>query len=290
VTSYNAPGGVTYNYAQLEYIWMQANGNAQVAPIAAAIAMAESGGVTTATDLDSNGSVDRGLWQINSVHGSQSTYDVMGNARAAVAISSNGTNWQPWTTYTNGAYRNYLQVNTPPAPAPINGTNAAATLTSDIPGTPIPNPFSWIPDPIQWFAGQANQQIKDLVTGSLDAILNPLIQIVAGIMGITAGGALVAVGIFVIVRQTDTGRAATNLAGQAAVGAVAPEAEGAAATRRPPPRTSYRYHQRPNPAGEQTRTKTFTFYDPSGARHTSSTQEVLRNEAWEYYEPQGSRR
>ena len=38
-----------------------------------------------------NGTVDRGYWQINSVHGSLSTYGAAGNARAAVLISGNGT-------------------------------------------------------------------------------------------------------------------------------------------------------------------------------------------------------
>ena len=33
------------------------------------------------------------------------TYNPMGNAKAALAISSNGTNWRPWTTYVTGAYR-----------------------------------------------------------------------------------------------------------------------------------------------------------------------------------------
>ena len=48
---------------------------------------------------------ERGYWQINTNHGSLSTYDPLGNARAAVIISANGTNWHPWTTFTSGAYR-----------------------------------------------------------------------------------------------------------------------------------------------------------------------------------------
>jgi hypothetical protein len=48
---------------------------------------------------------ERGYWQINTNHGSLSTYDPLGNAKAAVIISANGTNWHPWTTFTSGAYR-----------------------------------------------------------------------------------------------------------------------------------------------------------------------------------------
>lgn len=109
-----------YTFSQLETIWVNAGGNATYKAIAAAIAMAESGGNPQATDNDSNGTVDRGLWQINSSHGSQSTYNVMANARAAVAISNNGTNWNPWTTYTSGAYLKYLPSTL--APTPIGET------------------------------------------------------------------------------------------------------------------------------------------------------------------------
>jgi Lysozyme like domain len=98
----------SYSYSQLEQLWIKYGGNKVYAPIAAAIAMAESSGRVRATDIDSNGTVDRGLWQINSVHGSQSTYDVAGNTRAAIAISNGGRDWHPWVTFNTGAYKKYL--------------------------------------------------------------------------------------------------------------------------------------------------------------------------------------
>src|SRR3712207_6747725 len=59
-----------------------------------------------------NGSVDRGLWQINSCwHPSVSkscAYDAQCNANAAYRISSGGTNWKPWVAYTSGRYEDYL--------------------------------------------------------------------------------------------------------------------------------------------------------------------------------------
>lgn len=92
-----------YSFQQLEDIWVQAGGNAQKAAFAAAIALAESGGNPSSTNNNGNGTTDRGLWQINSIHGPQSTYDPMANAKAAVAISSNGSNWRPWcTAWSNG--------------------------------------------------------------------------------------------------------------------------------------------------------------------------------------------
>lgn len=60
--------------------------------------MAESGGKSWAISPSS----DFGLWQINSGHGALATLDPLANAKAAILISSNGANWNPWTTYTSG--------------------------------------------------------------------------------------------------------------------------------------------------------------------------------------------
>ena len=86
----------------LEALWKAAGGAPGSAFIAAEIAMAESGGRQYAHSPTN----DYGYWQINGGHGSKmATYNPMGNAKAAVAISSNGRNWRPWTTYVTGAYR-----------------------------------------------------------------------------------------------------------------------------------------------------------------------------------------
>jgi len=93
-------------------LWVQAGGSKAYAPIAAAVAMAESGGNENAVGKNNNGSVDRGLWQINSIHGSRSTLDPLANAQSAVAISNGGTNWRPWVAYTTGRYKQYVQQST----------------------------------------------------------------------------------------------------------------------------------------------------------------------------------
>jgi LysM repeat protein len=84
----------------LEELWEEAGGSHAQAVMAASIAMAESSGQQYATGPAG----ERGYWQINPDHGSLSTYDPLGNAKAAVIISDDGTNWTPWTTYTSGAY------------------------------------------------------------------------------------------------------------------------------------------------------------------------------------------
>jgi hypothetical protein len=95
---------MAYTAEQLKQLWIQAGGNPQNAAIAAAVALAESGGNASAGPKNNNGSVDRGLWQINSIHGALSSFDPLQNAKAAVRISNNGANWRPWcVAYTDKA-------------------------------------------------------------------------------------------------------------------------------------------------------------------------------------------
>ena len=97
--------GGTLSCSGLEALWESAGGSPGAAFMAAEIARAESGGQQNATDNNSNGSTDRGYFQINSTWGALSTYDPAGNARAAVQISHDGTDWGPWVTYQTGAYQ-----------------------------------------------------------------------------------------------------------------------------------------------------------------------------------------
>lgn len=143
-----------YTYAQLEGIWINNGGNKLYAPIAAAIAMAESGGKSDATNDNTNGSTDRGLWQINSIWGALSTYDVNANAKAAVQISNNGTNWKPWVTYTTGKYLQFLQGN---VPASNTGTTPQSASTTSALGA-----FSW-PGEITTFFNDASSFVDKLM-------------------------------------------------------------------------------------------------------------------------------
>ena len=90
----------TLGCSGLEQLWVDAGGASGEARMAAEIAMAESGGNQYAYSPTN----DRGYWQINGSWGPLSTFDALGNAKAAVHISDDGRNWSPWTTYTSGAY------------------------------------------------------------------------------------------------------------------------------------------------------------------------------------------
>jgi LysM repeat protein len=90
----------TLSCSGLETLWRAAGGAPWAEVTAASIAMAESGGQQYAT----GSAGERGYWQINPINGSLSTYNAYGNARSAVIMSRDGTDWYPWTTWVDGAY------------------------------------------------------------------------------------------------------------------------------------------------------------------------------------------
>lgn len=99
------------------------------APIAVAIALAESGGNGAASHVNTDGSIDRGLWQINNRWHSEvsdaEAYNPVVAASVAYTISRKGTNFTPWATFTSGAYQQYLGRATA-ATAALVGTNTSA--------------------------------------------------------------------------------------------------------------------------------------------------------------------
>jgi hypothetical protein len=98
-----------YGPRQLWQLWIANGGSAKQAPIAVAVALAESRGNPQARHVNTNGTVDQGLWQINSSNYSGSDiYNPNVNARWAIRLSSHGRGWRNWTTFTSGAYRKFL--------------------------------------------------------------------------------------------------------------------------------------------------------------------------------------
>lgn len=80
-------------------------------PIAVAVAYAESSGNTSATHHNRNGTVDYGLWQINSSHSGEFNMsnwsDGAANARMAYQVWKM-QGWNAWVTYSSGAYMLYM--------------------------------------------------------------------------------------------------------------------------------------------------------------------------------------
>ena len=119
-----------YTFAQLEGLWIQAGGSRAVAPIMAAIALAESSGRPDAINpTDNNGrQTSWGLWQIsNGTHNMPvaNILDPLVNAKQAVA-KYNASGFAPWGTYASGAYRQFLPKGYQ-APVQVNVTGASST-------------------------------------------------------------------------------------------------------------------------------------------------------------------
>jgi len=131
-------------------IWQFAGGSAAAAPVAAALALAESGGCQYAlaapTDIrpvqectyrQTSGEFSIGLWQVNSYAHPQydrlSLFDANYNAGAAVAISNNGTDFTAWSTFNSGAYLPYL---TPGSTATPHAAGPPGSIYSPFPPGP----------------------------------------------------------------------------------------------------------------------------------------------------------
>lgn len=90
--------------------------------LAAAVAMAESKGNPSATNIVTNPAPGNGpersfgLWQINTLahpsYDETSLLDPTYNAQAAFAISHGGMVWKPWSTFTSGKFLKFYVVPT----------------------------------------------------------------------------------------------------------------------------------------------------------------------------------
>lgn len=119
--------GTKYSFAQLEALWINNGGSKATAPIAAAIALAESSGCSTALNpTDNNGAQSSfGLWQVsNGTHNppASNIYDPNVNAKQAVAKWTNAGGFGPWGTYNSGTYKQFL--------------SGASPSDSGVPGSP----------------------------------------------------------------------------------------------------------------------------------------------------------
>lgn len=90
----------SYTCQEIATIWVDNGGSRSAVIDAVAVSSAESGRNNTA--ISSSG--DYGLWQINAIHfgtvgiNANNWIDPNVNARAAIAISQNGSNWAAWCT------------------------------------------------------------------------------------------------------------------------------------------------------------------------------------------------
>ena len=112
-------------YSGLEGLWDSAGGPPNLAPLMAAIAMAESGGRNVKQAGQPFATTGWGLWQITP--GGPQYLDPATNAAEAVSkYRSQGL--RAWTTYTSGAYRQFMHGNVPPGAYTGGGGMAVPVL------------------------------------------------------------------------------------------------------------------------------------------------------------------
>lgn len=134
---------MSYSFSDLFNINRQAGFDPVSAGVGAAIELAESGGNPKAVG---DQGTSYGLWQIHlPAHPDVSVAcaeDPVCATKAAFGISSRGTNWAPWSTFTSGAYRQYLggTDSLPPLPNPAQAAGdiggALQGLAGSIAGIP----------------------------------------------------------------------------------------------------------------------------------------------------------
>jgi hypothetical protein len=195
----------TYSYAQLEQLWINNGGSKTFAPLAAAVALAESSGRSDVTSPNPDGGTNVGPWQLDTPGGKGAGYTVAQlqdpNTNAAVAVkgSANGRDWSAWETYVTGAYKQYMNGSTTPDPnvPPATLTSANAQGGSDCLVGPFPH-TSWC----------------ILKKSGARALLGGLLMVAGGIAGgvglaLIAAFALQRTGVAqTIVNYTPVGRAA----------------------------------------------------------------------------------
>lgn len=125
---------------------MQGGGDSALAPLMAAIALAESGGQTNALNPSDNGGKQSsfGLWQISTgthTPPDPNWSDPVVNARLAVGkYKSQGL--KAWGTYTSGAYKRFLANGVPATPYTSGGTQGQISEVGDS-GTGNDNTCAW---------------------------------------------------------------------------------------------------------------------------------------------------
>jgi hypothetical protein len=161
-----------YTYGQLETLWTNAGGSKALAPLMAAIALAESSGNPGALNTTDNGGTQTsvGLWQVsNGTHSYPASWTTpAGNAAEAVAkYKSQGLG--AWGTYTSGAYYQYYQGDTPASALPQGGgSSGAGTQQAQTDSAIVPG----------WLSGAAD--IAEGPFGILNAVGSEIVSTVAG--------------------------------------------------------------------------------------------------------------
>lgn len=199
-----------YSYGQLEGLWINNGGSPALAPLMAAIALAESSGDPSSTNKTDNGGrqTSWGLWQLSDGTHNQPVPNILDpNVNAQQAVKKyKAQGLQAWGTYTSGAYRRYMQSGVTPSTTGIPTGSTTGSVAQQ----------AGVTDDIGSAIGKGFAQ-------AISAIFQPFIDIAIWGTETLLGLALVIGGVLIMIGQTEGGREAEMDAATALV----PE-EGAA--------------------------------------------------------------
>lgn len=213
----------TWTYGQIEQLWIRNGGDPNKAAVAAAIAMAESGGGNDQA-LNNNpktGDYSVGLWQTNyfgnllqsrtQAYGSPSDLLASADAQAksAVSISNNGQDWTPWTTYTSKAYLKYLDPTAKPDSSQPKADNSGGSNVPTKGASPTNLPG------IGGFLQELDKALNPTGPGAWDTItslgtaqIGPILEMVLVRAGLAVGFTLV---VYFGIKQITGGGGGTNV-------------------------------------------------------------------------------
>ena len=182
---------MAYSFTDLMGLWNGAGGPAAVAPLMAAVALAESGGNPNARNPSSGAC---GLWQIHPPEAGCT--DPQQNAQMAVRkYGSQGLG--AWEAYTNGSYQKFLPAGATASSGSSSGGGPLTTAgTGLMQGQPVDR---WgIAQGIADAAGYTGGAARSVGQSALDTG-----TLVAGLVVILGGLALVS---WLFLTRTDAGR------------------------------------------------------------------------------------
>jgi hypothetical protein len=150
--SAHPPGSIGLQCAEsIAKVWYKAGGSEATCRLSVSVSLAESGGDAHVQGPNSDGSIDRGLWQLNSrwhpeVQDS-CAYDPVCNGKATLRISNKGTDFSTWVTFQQGINKKFLTVagegcSKVPPPKPATPTPAPTPPPTPKPATPTPAPLA----------------------------------------------------------------------------------------------------------------------------------------------------
>lgn len=170
--------------------WAQQSGfTGKDLQISVAVALAESSGRIDATNHDSNGTTDYGVWQINSVHAAlfeqYPQWWSVENADMAHSVFT-GSGWNAWTTFTSGAYKSHMPDAGAAAQNPSTGNQGTAPVNTSIGNAlkgiaqAVFKSAAWVTDPHNWVRVAMVSVGGALVIGAVLKISEPVTEPVIG--------------------------------------------------------------------------------------------------------------